>query len=168
MKSKYKFFMNDETNVIFIELEDEKYKGVIAKAGHIQYNDNGEIEFDMELPEGKESFYDDENFIENIQAAVFDIVAKAVNSYWNEASQAILTDLESKVRKAMAHYKIELPEGKTFLELFGEKGYVVNEDENDSNRLVAIKMGEEEIYHFDVPDDLSALRNIITGGKLIL
>ena len=102
--SNYKYAMNDETNVIFIELEDEKYKGVIAKAGHIQYNQSNELEFDMELPEGKESYYDDEYFIEQIQNAVFDIVAKAVNSYWNEAERAILTDLESKVKKATSQY----------------------------------------------------------------
>ena len=122
----------------------------------------------MELPEGKESFYDDESFIENIQSAVFDIVAKSVNSYWNEATQAILTDLESKVRKALNQYKIELPEGKTFLEILGEKGYIVNEDENDNNRLVAINHDKNIIYHFDTQDDLSMIRNVITGGHLIL
>ena len=164
----YKFAMNDETNVIFIELNDEKYKGVIAKAGHIQYNKDGELEFDMELPEGKESFYDDENFIEKIQSSVFDIVAKAVNSYWNEAERAILTDLESKVKKAMSQYNIQLDEGKSFIEAFGEKGYVISEDEDDNDRLVAIKATTEEILHFDVPEELSQLRNIITGGKLIL
>lgn len=166
--SNYKFAMNDETNVIFIELEDEKYKGVIAKAGHIQYNQSNELEFDMELPEGKESYYDDEYFIEQIQNAVFDIVAKAVNSYWNEAEQAILTDLESKVKKAMSQYNIKLEEGKSFIEMFGEKGYVITEDENDNDRLMAVNPTNEETYYFDVKDDLSYLRNIITGGKLIL
>lgn len=164
----YKFMMNDETNNLFIQFDDEKYKSVLAKVGHIQYNEQGEIEFDMELPEGKESFYDDENFIENIQSAVFDIVAKSVNSYWNEATQAILTDLESKVRKALNQYKIELPEDKTFLEILGEKGYIVNEDENDNNRLVAINHDKNIIYHFDTQDDLSMIRNVITGGHLIL
>ena len=164
--SNYKYAMNDETNVIFIELEDEKYKGVIAKAGHIQYNQSNEL--DMELPEGKESYYDDEYFIEQIQNAVFDIVAKAVNSYWNEAERAILTDLESKVKKAMSQYNIKLEEGKSFIEMFGEKGYVITEDENDNDRLMAVNPTNEETYYFDVKDDLSYLRNIITGGKLIL
>ena len=113
-------------------------------------------------------YYDDEKFIGQIQSAVFDIVAKAVNSYWNEAEKAILTDLESKVKKAMAQYKIELPEGKSFIEAFGEKGYVITEDEDDNDRLIAVKPTTEEVLHFDVQDDLSMLRNIITGGKLIL
>ena len=94
--SNYKYAMNDETNVIFIELEDEKYKGVIAKAGHIQYNQSNELEFDMELPEGKESYYDDEYFIEQIQNAVFDIVAKAVNSYWNQNNHTLFLSFHSR------------------------------------------------------------------------
>lgn len=163
--SKYKFALNDDTNVVFIELEDEKYKGVIAKAGHIQYNNDGELEFDMELPEGKESYYDDEDFISQIQGAVFDIVAKAVNSYWNEAEKAILTDLESKTRKAMAQYKINIEEGKSMLEMFGEKGYVIAEDDDD--RLRAVNPQTEDTLYFDNPEDLSRLRNIVTGGKLI-
>ena len=122
----------------------------------------------MELPKGKESYYDDEEFIGQIQSAVFDIVAKAVNSYWNEAEKAILTDLESKVKKAMAHYNIQLEEGKSFIESFGEKGYVISEDEDDNDRLVAIKATTEEVLHFDVQEELSTLRNILTGGKLIL
>lgn len=163
--SNYKFALNDDTNVVFIELEDEKYKGVIAKAGHIQYNNDGELEFDMELPEGKESFYDDENFISQIQGAVFDIVAKAVNSYWNEAERAILSDLEAKTRKAMSQYKIKLEEGKSMLEMFGEKGYVIAEDDDD--RLRAVNPQTEDTLYFDTQEDLSKLRNIITGGKLI-
>jgi len=163
--SNYKFALNDDTNVVFIELEDEKYKGVIAKAGHIQYNNEGELEFDMELPEGKESYYDDENFISQIQGAVFDIVAKAVNSYWNEAERAILSDLEAKTRKAMSQYKIKLEEGKSMLEMFGEKGYVIAEDDDD--RLRAVNPQTEDTLYFDTPEDLSKLRNIITGGKLI-
>ena len=166
--SNYNYAMNDETNVIFIELEDEKYKGVIAKAGHIQYNQSNELEFDMELPEGKESYYDDEYFIEQIQNAVFDIVAKAVNSYWNEAERAILTDRDAKVKKAISQYNIKLEEGKSFIEMFGEKGYVITEDENDNDRLMAVNPTNEETYYFDVKDDLSYLRNIITGGKLII
>ena len=34
----YKFMMNDETNNLFIQFDDEKYKSVLAKVGHIQYN----------------------------------------------------------------------------------------------------------------------------------
>ena len=68
----------------------------------------------------------------------------------------------------MAHYNIQLEEGKSFIESFGEKGYVISEDEDDNDRLVAIKATTEEVLHFDVQEELSTLRNILTGGKLIL
>ena len=68
----------------------------------------------------------------------------------------------------MSQYNIKLEEGKSFIEMFGEKGYVITEDENDNDRLMAVNPQNEESYYFDVKDDLSYLRNIITGGKLIL
>jgi hypothetical protein len=164
--SSYNMMINNDKDTIFIQLKDEKYKEVIAKVSHIEWNENNELEFELELPKGKESYYNDEVFCNNVQQAVGDIVAKSVNTYWNEAEKAILTDLEEKINKVMAKYDIKLPEGKSYIDAFAEKGYVISED--DDNKLVAIKPTTEEIYHFDNQMDLSFLRQEITGSKLIL
>ena len=56
----YKMMINTEKDTIFIQLKDEKYQNVLAKVGHLEYNDDNELEFDMELPKGCEKFYDDD------------------------------------------------------------------------------------------------------------
>lgn len=166
LEPNYKIMINTEQDTVFIQLKDEKFRDVIAKVGHIEWNDKGEVEFDMEVPSGKESFYDNEEFCINIQNAVGDIVAKSVNTFWNDAEKAILNDLDSKINEVMSSYNITLPEGKSYIEVFAEKGYVISEDDN--NKLIAIKPITEEIYHFDNPDDLSFLKREITGSLLIL
>ena len=164
--SNYKIMINTEKDTIFIQLKDEKYKDVIAKVCNIEWNEQGEVEFDMEVPEGKEAYYNDNDFCLNIQNAVGDIVAKSVNTFWNEAEKTILNDLESKINEVMKPYNIKLEDGKSYIEMFGDKGYVISED--DDNRLIAIKPTTEEIYHFDDKDDLYFLKKEITGSALIL
>ena len=66
----------------------------------------------------------------------------------------------------MKPYNIKLEDGKSYIEMFGDKGYVISED--DDNRLIAIKPTTEEIYHFDDKDDLYFLKKEITGSALIL
>ena len=162
----YKIMINSEQDTIFIQSKDEKYKEVIAKVGHIELNDLGEIEFDMELPSGQEQYYEDDAFCNFIQQTVGDIVAKSVNTFWNNAEREILTDLESKVSKVMLPYNIQLPENKSYIESFGDKGFVISEDDNE--KLIAIKPTTEEIYHFDDEDDFAFLRKEVFGSLLIL
>ena len=162
----YKIMINTEQDTVFIQLKDEKYKEVIAKVGHIEWNDNGEVEFDMEVPAGQEKFYEDDDFCMAIQQAVGDIVAKSVNTFWNEAEKSILNDLDSKVSHVMIPYNIKLEDGKSYIEVFGEKGFVISEDDDD--RLIAIKPTTEEIYHFDDEDDFAFLRKEVFGSLLIL
>lgn len=164
--TNYRIMINTEQDTVFIQLKDEKYKEVIAKVGHIEWNDKGEVEFDMEVPAGQEKYYEDDEFCSNIQMAVGDIVAKSVNTFWNDAEKAILNDLDSKVARVMTPYKIDLPEGKSYIEVFGEKGFVISEDDDD--KLIAIKPTTEEIYHFDDEDDFAFLRKEVFGSLLIL
>ena len=164
--SKYKIMINNDTDTIFIQLTDEKYKKYVAKVGHIEWTENNDIDFDMEVPEGNEFLYEDDDFCTEIQKVVGDIVAKSVNTYWNEAEKQILTDLNSKVEKVMSQFNIKLEDGKSMIETFADKGYVISED--DKNRVTAIKPETEEIYHFDNRDDLQFLRQEITGSKLFL
>ena len=46
----------------------------------------------------------------------------------------------------MSQFNIKLEDGKSMIETFADKGYVISED--DKNRLIAIKPETEEIYHF--------------------
>lgn len=162
----YKIMINNDQDTIFIQSKEEKYKEVIAKVGHIEINDDGEIEFDMELPAGQEQYYDDDEFCNFIQLTVGDIVSQSVNTFWNNAEREILTDLESKVSKVMLPYNIKLPENKSYIEMFGDKGFVISED--DDNRLLAIKPTTEEIYRFDEEDDFAFLRKEVFDSMLIL
>ena len=158
MVSKYKILINDEKDTILIQLEDKEFEKVIAKVGNIGFNSNKELEFDMELPKGMESYYESESFC--------NIVLKSVNYEWSAAEKAVLLDLESKVRQAFKPYNLEPEENSSFIEMFGKKGYVISEDDDD--RLTAIKIKNNKTYYFDMPEQLAFLKKELTGTGLIL
>lgn len=166
MVSKYKILINDEKDTILIQLEDKEFEKVIAKVGNIGFNSNKELEFDMELPKGMESYYESESFCNKIKEVVGDIVLKSVNYEWSAAEKAVLLDLESKVRQAFKPYNLEPEENSSFIEMFGKKGYVISEDDDD--RLTAIKIKNNKTYYFDMPEQLAFLKKELTGTGLIL
>lgn len=166
MVSKYKILINDDKNTIIIQLEDKEFSQVIAKVGNIAFNANKELEFDMELPKGMESYYDSDSFCEKIQEVVGDIVMKSVNYEWSTAEKAVLMDLESKVRQAFKPYNFEPEENSSFIEMFGKKGFVISEDDND--RLTAKKIKDNKTYYFDMPEQLAYLKKELTGKGIIL
>ena len=57
-------------------------------------------------------------------------------------------------------------EGKSFIQMFGEKGYVISMDEND--RLLAMKVENGKTYYFDMNEQLSFLKKELTGKGIIL
>lgn len=162
----YKFFINDDKNTVLITLNDEKYKTVVAKVGHIAKNDNDEIEFDMELPENCKEYYEDAEFTEQISLAVGDIVTKAINQVWSENVQEVLSLLENKTLEYFTKYNYIPPEGETFISLFGKKGFVISED--DDGRLTAINLKNNKTYYFDDNKQLGYLKKVITGSEIIV
>lgn len=163
----YKIMINTEKDTIFIQLKDERYKNVLAKVGHIEYDENNEIVFDMELPQGFEKYYNDDIFTNYIQNAVYDIVATSVQSYWQEAEMVVLKSIEEKLADLLKPFNIET-NGKAYLELFAEKGYAIMENTEDNNRLMAIKANEDKQYYFDNKEDFAFLKSEIGGSLLIV
>lgn len=158
----YKMMVNEEKDTIFINLTDEKYKNVIAKVGHIEYDDNFELTFDMELPAGYEKYYDDEKFINLIQNAVFDIVASSVQTYWDTANN-MLQAIEKRLEVIMQPYNIK--KTKPYVDLFLEKGYIISEE---NNNLVALNTETNKKYYFNKVDDFNFLKNEINPSKIII
>lgn len=162
----YKFFINEDKDTIIIVLDDEKYSKVVAKIGHIVMNDNNQVEFDMELPENQKEYYEDENFTNNISLAVGDIVRKAVGKVWSENTQEILNMLENKTLQYFSKYNFVPKDGETFISLFGKKGYVITEDEEQ--KLVAINIKNNKTYYFDDAKQLGFLKKVITESSIIV
>ena len=77
-----------------------------------------------------------------------------------------LSMLEERVMKAYEPYGFKPEEGKTFIEMFGEKGYVISLDDND--RLLAMKVENGKTYYFDMTEQLSFLKKELTGKGIIL
>lgn len=163
---KYNFTMNDDNGDIFIVLDDEKYKNISAKITDIQMNKDGEIEFEMSLLKEHQQFEDDDEFTNAISEAVGDIVKQAVTQVYDENTQAILANLESKATEAFKPYNFIPSEGETFISLFGQKGYVLSEDDED--RLTAINVKTNKTYYFDMPEQLAFLKKEISGKSIIL
>jgi hypothetical protein len=162
----YKIMMNTDKDTIFYQLKDERYQHILAKVGNIEYNKDEELEFDLELPEGMEKYYDDDTFTTLIQNAVFDSVATSVKAYWTEAEKEVLKTLEERLTEMFSKYDIEL-NGKTYLDALAEKGYIVVEDTDNDLRLMAVKMPEEKKYYFDDQDDFAFIKKELSGSALI-
>ena len=162
----YNIAINDEKDTIIVQLLDEPFKGTIAKIGNIAWNEQGEAEFDMELPESKVELYKNDDFCNIIQDVVGDIIRKSVNMVWSESAKAVLTDLNDRVAEAFKPYKYSAPEGSSFIEMFGQKGYVISEDDED--RLTAVNLSNNKTYYFDNAEQLAFLKKEISGSGIIL
>lgn len=154
-----------EGNSFVIELDD--YKGVYVKIEDIQFDpETNEPTFQLQLPEGKTEYFQDEKFIEAVQDAVGDVIVKATRATWDESMVKALQMLEEKVIKVYEPYGFKPEEGKSFIQMFGEKGYVISLDDND--RLCAMKVENGKTYYFDIPEQLSFLKKELTGKGIIL
>jgi len=162
----YNIAINDEKDTIIVQLLDEPFKGMIAKIGNIAWTEKGEAEFDMELPESKVEYYKNEDFCDAIQEIVGDIIRKSVNMVWSDSATAILMDLNDKVTEAFKPYNYTAPEGTSFIELFGKKGYVISEDDEDN--LIAVNIENNKTYYFKNAEQLAFLKKEVSGSGIIL
>lgn len=163
---KYKSIVNDDKDTIIITIEDGNYQGTLFKVGNISFTENEEIEFDFELPSDKKNLYEDENFCQEVSNIVKDIVIKSINTVWNEQTAILMKELEDKVIKAFKVYNYLPDEGSSFIEMFGKKGYVITEDDN--NNLIAINISNNKTYYFDKPEQLAFLKKELSGTGIIL
>lgn len=163
---KYKSIVNDDKDTIIITIEDGNYQGTLFKVGNIGFTENEEIEFDFELPSDKKNLYEDENFCQEVSNIVKDIVIKSINTVWNEQAAILMKELEDKVIKAFKVYNYLPDEGSSFIEMFGKKGYVITEDDN--NNLIAINISNNKTYYFDKPEQLAFLKKELSGTGIIL
>ena len=163
---KYKYIAKDnETNSFIIEIEG--YEGVYVKIEDIRFDEKtNEPTFEIQLPEGKTEYFQNEEFIESVQDAVGDVIVQATRATWNESMMGALQMLEERVIKAYEPYGFKPDEDKSFIQMFGEKGYVNSLDEND--RLLAMKVENGKTYYFDMVEQLSFLKKELTGKGIIL
>ena len=74
--------------------------------------------------------------------------------------------LEERVIKAYEPYGYKPDEGKSFIQMFGEKGYVISLDEDDN--LLAMKVENGKTYYFNKVEQLSFLKKELSGKGIIL
>lgn len=166
MTQKYKVFNSDDAESILIQLEDKQFEKVIAKISNIELNKQGELEFEMELPKGMSEYYVSEPFCQLVQEAVGDMVKKSIEIRFTILQQQMLSEYEQRIREAFKPYNYNPDEGKTFIEMFGNKGYVIVED--NSGRLTAQNTANNKTYYFDMPDQLAYLKKELSGSGIIL
>ena len=163
---KYKYISKDnETNSFIIEIEG--YEGVYVKIEDIQFDPKtNEPTFQIQLPQDKTEYFDNEKFINNVQDAVGDVIVQATRATYNEAMNNALKMLEKRVIKAYEPYGYKPDEGKSFIQMFGEKGYVISLDEDDN--LLAMKVENGKTYYFNKVEQLSFLKKELSGKGIIL
>lgn len=166
MTVQYKTFMNPETTCLFLNIEEEQYKDVWAKIANINLTENQEVEFDFELPDQFKKFETDDDYTSKVGDAVGDILEQSIKLAWGDAEKAVLSEFEQRARDALKVYNIQISDNSSIIEMFGEKGYVISED--DDCRLIAIKSDTNAHYYFDRAEELAFLKKEITGTTIIL
>jgi len=167
---KYKYIAcekesEEDKNSFVIEIEG--YEGVYVKIEDLKFDEQtNEPTFQIQLPVGKTDYFNDEKFIEAVQEAVGDVIVTATRATWDEATMKALGMLEERVVKAFEPYGFKPDEGKSFIQMFGEKGYIVSLDDND--RLLAMNVENKKTYYFDMTEQLSFLKKELTGKGIIL
>ena len=163
---KYKYISTEkETNSFVIEIEG--FEGVYVKIEDIKFDEEtNEPTFQIQLPEDKTEYFKNDAFIEAVQDAVGDVIVKATRATWDEATMKALTMLEERVQKVYEPYGFKPEEGKSFIQMFGEKGYVISVDDED--KLIAVNVENKKTYYFDMKEQLSFLKKELTGKGIIL
>lgn len=163
---KYKYIATEkETNSFIIEIEG--FEGVYVKIEDIKFDEEtNEPTFQIQLPEDKTEYFKNDAFIEAVQDAVGDVIVKATRATWDEATAKALSMLEERVQKVYEPYGFKPDEGKSFIQMFGEKGYVVSVDDED--KLIAVNVENKKTYYFDMKEQLSFLKKELTGKGIIL
>lgn len=163
---KYDMVVNEDKDTFLIRINEAEYQNIVIKVGNLAFDENNSVEFDMELPEGHTELYDNEEFCNNVSEIVGDILKKAVNMFWGGCTEEAMTALEEKAKKAFENENVQLPDGKSFLQTFGEKGYVFMEEDDETVSVVHIKSGKK--YYLDKPEQMNFIKNEIFGSGIIL
>jgi len=154
---QYVVSQSDGDNFIITVMDGEQ-KGTAVRITNLQMQEDGTMDFEMELPSNKTELFKDEKFREEISEIVGDIIKKSIEAVYK--TQEELSEIETEVSKILKEHNVNRDENKLLIETFMEKGYLlkIEEDDTKAHHYVAIDIKDNTVYNLAIKDEFEKVR----------
>jgi hypothetical protein len=146
-----------------ITLLEGVYKGVVVKIVDLAIEEDGFPSFEMELPSSKTELFKDDDFINEVQLIVGDILKKSIDFIWN--TQEDLIQIETRTREILKNKRIPYDLGdSTIVEKSMLNGYVLV---LKGDTVVANKMSDNSELDLSNDSDIETFRRNVLSSIIL-
>lgn len=146
-----------------ITLLEGSYKGVVVKIVDLAIEEDGFPSFEMELPSSKTELFKDNDFINEVQLIVGDILKKSIDFIWN--TQEDLIQIETRTREILKNKRISYDLGdSTIVEKSMMNGYVLV---LKGDTVVANKMSDNSELDLSNDSDIETFRRNVLSSIIL-
>lgn len=165
---KYSVSQSSGDNFLVTILEEGKYKGVICNIVDLKFEQDGTLDFEIELPKNKVELFEDEEFKEEISVIVGDVFKKAVEGIYNTQDQ--MTKIEEHITKKLEENNIQKNNDRMIIEQFMEKGFLLKIDktEDGKEKYVAVDIKTNIPYDMDAEPDFEKVTSVVFRKDIVL
>lgn len=133
------------------------YKGVVVKIIDLQFDETGELTFDIELPTNKTELFTDDVFKEEIGKVVGEIVKKSIDALYK--TQEDIAKIEEHVGEILKKHGVSIDEDILLIEKFMSKGFLLKiEAEDNNDKYIAVDIKENRFYDLENDNDFNVVR----------
>lgn len=154
---EYNILNYDENDGIIISITSEKYMGAIFKIINLQLDEQNNFTFSLELAKKNESLFKDNDFLNEVQLIVGDIVKKSVNNIWGEVENIVKKNIILTDR--LKDYGIDISLDRTPIEFFMKHGLLLDYDE-ENDKVIIIKISNGNKIDIDNADELFKIKEL--------
>ena len=154
---EYNILNYDENDGIIISITSEKYMGAIFKIIDLQLDEQNNFTFSLELAKKNESLFKDNDFLNEVQLIVGDIVKRSVNNIWGEAENIVKKNIILTDR--LKDYGIDISLDTTPIEFFMKHGLLLDYDE-ENDKVIIIKISNGNKIDIDNADELFKIKEL--------
>ena len=164
---KYVVTQSEGDDFIITVLEEGKYKGVAVKITDLKFDENGYIDFEIELPTTHTDLFKDDDFREQVGEMVGDVVKKSVEKIWETQNE--LKSIEENVGKLLDSKNVKRRDDRLLVEQFMEKGFLLKSETADdgSKKYVAIDVKENKVYSLEEDSDFEVVRKAVFSNIIL-
>jgi hypothetical protein len=146
-----------------ITLLEGSYKGVVVKIVDLAIEEDGFPSFEMELPSSKTELFKDDDFINEVQLIVGDILKKSIDFIWN--TQEDLIQIETRTQEILKNKRIPYDLGdSTIVEKSMLNGYVLV---LKGDTVVANKMSDNSELDLSNDSDVETFRRNVLSSIIL-
>lgn len=164
---KYVVTQSEGDDFIITILEEGQYKGVAVKITDLKFDENGYIDFEIELPTTHTELFKDDAFRDQVGEMVGDVVKKSVEKIWETQNE--LKSIEENVGKLLDSKNVKRRDDRLLVEQFMEKGFLLKSETADdgSKKYVAIDVKANKVYSLEEDSDFEVVRKAVFSNIIL-